>query len=150
MQTIEPDQTPINPGFYQLAYCSMLKEPMSETEIEALVEHAQLNNLSNEVTGLLMIDHTLVVQWIEGRHSTVRKLWDKLQQDPRHHCIVKLLHRNYQEQRIYPDWTMQRVPREEIVAIVRSAKELDDMKLYLPNPWSPAISTLADFLDPPS
>ncbi len=150
MQAIEPDQTQINPGFYQLAYCSILKECMSETKTDLLVEHAQRNNLKNEVTGLLMIDHTLVVQWIEGPRSTVRKLWDKLQLDPRHHCIVQLLHRDYQEQRIYPDWAMQRVPREDIVAIVRSAKELDDMRLYLPNPWSPAISTLADFLDPSS
>ncbi len=146
MHTIQPDYAPINPGFYQLAYCSLLKEPLSTEQIDALVLDAQQRNARNDVTGLLMIDQGIVVQWIEGRRDMVRQLWDKLLMDPRHHCIVQLMHLDFQEQRVYPDWAMQRATRQDIVSIVRSAKELADMQLGLPNPWAGAIAALSTLI----
>ncbi len=148
MKLIQPDHAPIDPGFYQLAYCSVLKKPLSKAQIKALIKHAQESNLRNEVTGVLMIDACVVVQWIEGRRATVRGLWEKLLSDPRHHCIVQLMHRDYQEQRIYPNWAMQSTTRAELVATIQSANDLAQAPIGLPNPWADAIAKLCELIDP--
>jgi Sensors of blue-light using FAD len=148
MQAIEPEQPMRDPGYYQLAYCSILKEAMSPTQLDALVAHAQEANARSGITGLMMIDKGLIVQWIEGRRDVVRGLWDKLLKDPRHYCIVELLHRDFQEQRTYPDWSMQRTTRQDMLAIVHSAREAAQKPFGLPNPWADAIAALCILIDP--
>jgi Sensors of blue-light using FAD len=148
MQLIQPDQPIINPGFYQLVYCSMLKQAFSKDEMKTLITHAQESNLRNKVTGVLMIDGCVVVQWIEGSRTTVRALWAKLLKDTRHHCVVELMHRDYQEQRMYPDWAMQPTTRAELIATVQGAHELALAPIGLPNPWAQAIGKLCDLIDP--
>lgn len=148
MQFIQPDLPIINPGFYQLAYCSILKDAMGQPEIDALVAHAQANNAKHEITGLMMIDQGLIVQWIEGRRSVVRNLWDNLLADPRHYCVVELLHRDFQDHRMYPDWSMRLASRIEMIATVRQAHDLAQAPLGLPNPWAPAITKLCELIDP--
>jgi hypothetical protein len=145
---IDPDLPMRDPGYYQLAYCSLLKVPMTQLELDTLVAHAQETNTRNGLTGLMMIDSGLVVQWIEGRRDVVRGLWDKLLADPRHHCIVELLHRDFQEQRTYPNWSMQRTTRKDMLAIVHSAREAAQSPFGLPNPWADAIAALCILLDP--
>jgi hypothetical protein len=146
--TIDPDQPMQDPGYYQLAYCSILKQEMTTTELDALVAHAQETNARNGLTGLMMIDNGLIVQWIEGRRDAVRGLWDKLLKDPRHYCVVELLHRDFQEQRTYPDWSMQRTTRQDMLAIVHSAREAAQKPFGLPNPWAGAIAALCILIDP--
>ncbi len=148
MHTIQPDQPMRDPGYYQMAYSSVLKKEMTSDELDALVADAQAANVRNDLTGLLMIDKCLVVQWVEGRRSTVRTLWDKIQKDPRHHCIVQLLHRDFQEHRTYPDWAMQMTSRADLLAILHSAREAAVAPFGLPNPWAPAIASLCALIDP--
>jgi Sensors of blue-light using FAD len=145
---IDPDRILPNAGYYQLAYCSILKEPMSPQAMQTLVEKAQISNARSEVTGLMMVDNLLVVQWIEGRRAAVRSLWDKLQTDPRHHCIVQLLHRDFQEQRMYPNWAMQLTSRSDMLAILHDARASANKPFGLPSPWAPAISALCLLIDP--
>ena len=133
------------PYVYQLAYCSLLKVAMSEQALEALVSKAQESNLALGITGMLMMDEGVVVQWIEGDKAQVRALWSKLQRDPRHYCIVELLHRNYQESRLYPDWSMHRASRQEMLQIVHQAR--DQGNYGVPNPWAPAIEKLCELID---
>ena len=148
MHNINPDHTSPPPGYYQLVYCSILKKGMTAQEIDQLVAHAQATNKQNDVTGLLMIDNGLVVQWIEGRRDVVRGLWDKLLRDTRHYCIVELLHRDFQEQRLYPDWSMKPTTRQEMLAIVHSAREAAQSPTGWPNPWADAIGALCILIDP--
>jgi Sensors of blue-light using FAD len=148
MQLIQPDHEPINPGYYQLAYFSLLKEKMSEPDKAEMIAKAQAANMEREVTGVLMIDDTLVVQWIEGRRSVVRELWAKILKDPRHHCIVELMHRDFQETRLYPDWAMHPTTRAELIETVHGARYLAQSPIGLPNPWAGAISKLCELVDP--
>lgn len=149
MLTIEPDKPIHDPGYYQMAYCSIFKQAMTAPEIAALIAQAQTANACNNITGLLMIDDRLVVQWIEGRRDAVRNLWDKILKDPRHYCIVELLHRDFQEKRTYPSWSMQPTTRKDMLAIVHSAREAAQSPIGgPPNPWADAISTLCILLDP--
>jgi Sensors of blue-light using FAD len=146
--TIDPDKPTFDPGYYQLAYCSMLKQTMTQAQLDDLVAQAQAANARNGITGLMMVDDKLVVQWIEGRRDAVRGLWDKLLKDPRHYCIVELLHRDFQEQRTYPDWAMQPTTRKDMLAIVHSAREAAQKPFGLPNPWADAIAALCILIDP--
>lgn len=132
--------------FYQLAYCSVLKQQQDEQMVHDIVIQAQKNNAANNITGMLMIEQGLVIQWLEGKKADVRALWDKLQEDTRHHCMVELLHRNFAKERLFPDWSMQRTTRQEMLAIVHSAREAANSQQ--PTPWAGAIATLCILIDP--
>jgi hypothetical protein len=146
-QTEDDDTAPaIQAGLYQIAYCSVLTHAMDAQQIAHLFAQAQRNNATRHISGLLMIDGLLVIQWLEGDKAVVRALWAKILKDQRHHCIVELLHRDYQKQRLFPDWCMREATRQEMLAIVHNARELSDS--VLPSPWAGAISTLCILLDP--
>jgi hypothetical protein len=131
---------------YQLLYCSVFKAVPSVLDIDALVSKAQSNNLRDGITGMLMLDAGLVIQWLEGPRHAVRALWARLLADPRHHCIVELIHRDYPEQRLFPDWTMRHTSRTDMLAIVRNAHEV--AQLGMPSPWSGALASLTILLEP--
>ena len=148
-QTIQLNQTESENdiGFlYQLAYCSVLTQQLDDAAVQAIVDHAQQNNVANNITGLLMIEQGLVIQWLEGKKSDVRRLWAKLQEDPRHHCLVELLHRDFAETRLFPDWSMQRTTREEMLEIVHGARKQAESSE--PSPWAGAIGTMCLLIDP--
>jgi hypothetical protein len=132
--------------FYQMAYCSILKQQLDAVSVQEIVAQAQRNNLANNITGLLMIEQGLVIQWLEGSKADVRKLWAKLQDDPRHHCIVELLHRNFAQERLFPNWSMQRTSRQEMLEIIHSAREQSERGE--PSPWAGAIATMCILIDP--
>ncbi len=136
----------VQSGLYQMAYCSVLARPLDADEMHLLITQAQRNNQVHHISGMLMVDGLLVIQWLEGRKDEVRALWANILKDPRHGCIVELLHRDYQTQRLFPDWTMRQATREDMIAIVHNARELSHSAL--PSPWANAISVLCILLDP--
>jgi hypothetical protein len=136
----------VQSGLYQMAYCSVLARPLNADELSMLVTQAQRNNQLHHISGMLMVDGLLVIQWLEGSKDQVRTLWANILKDSRHACIVELLHRDYQTQRLFPDWSMRQATREEMMAIVHNARELSDS--VLPSPWASAISVLCILLDP--
>jgi Sensors of blue-light using FAD len=145
----EPSPIPAAAGIYQMAYCSVLVQPLGTLQVDQLVHHAQSYNANYGITGMLMMDNGLVVQWLEGPHDEVRSLWKRLQVDKRHHCVVMLLHRDHQAQRLFPDWTMRLSTRAEMLAIVHNARTAAiSPNNLLPNPWAAAISTLCVLIDP--
>jgi hypothetical protein len=145
----QDDDAPIvrtDRDLYQLLYCSVFKEVPNVLEINALVSNAQSNNLRDGITGMLMLDAGLAIQWLEGPRHAVRALWARLLADPRHHCIVELIHRDYPEQRLFPDWTMRHTSRTDMLAIVRNAHEV--AQLGMPSPWAGALASLTILLEP--
>jgi Sensors of blue-light using FAD len=133
------------PYIYQLAYCSVLTAALPVADRQNLVAKAQQYNLAAGITGLLMMDQSVVVQWLEGDKAAVRKLWGSLQRDTRHHCLVELLHREYQETRLYPNWSMHHATRQEMLEIIHQAR--DQANYGIPNPWEPAIAKLCELID---
>ena len=131
---------------YQMAYCSVLRRDLSEQELKDLVIRAQNKNRAKNITGLLMMEDGLVIQWLEGKKEDVRELWAKLLEDQRHHCIVELTQRHFVTERLFPDWSMQPATRQELVAIVNSARE--QIESGKDTPWAGAIATLCILIDP--
>ena len=132
--------------FYQLAYCSVLKQHMSASAVQDIVDVSQCNNVKNNITGMLLIEQGLVVQWLEGKEADVRALWARLQSDSRHHCLVELLHRSFIKERLFLDWAMHRTTREEMLSIIHGAREQAENSEF--SPWAGAIATMCLLIDP--
>ena len=132
--------------FCQLAYCSVLTQQLGDAEVQAIVDHARQSNVANNITGPLMIEHRLVIQWLEGKKSDVRKLWANLKDGPRHHCLVELLHRDFADTCLLPNWSMQRTTREEMLEIVHGARKQAESSE--PSPWAATIGTMCLLIDP--
>lgn len=140
-------ETPqLDPALYQMAYCSLLTHPLSAHEVRVLITNAQRYNAEHGITGLLMMDGNLVVQWLEGSKTQVRTLWNRLLADSRHHCVVELLHRSYPSKRLFPHWSMRHASRAEMLSIVHTARELSNGDMQ--TPWADAIGALCILLDP--
>jgi Sensors of blue-light using FAD len=131
---------------YQMAYCSVLSQPLDEAALASLVAEAEENNARRNITGTMMIDQGLVIQWLEGAKSDVRALWAKLLEDKRHQCIVELMHRNFADERLFPDWAMQRASRQDMLNIIHGARERAQQGI--PTAWANALSSLCTLLDP--
>ena len=128
----------------QLMYCSLAAQPMSEEDINAIVQKAQVTNPGARITGTLMVHEGVFIQWIEGPRYAVDTLWRKLLKDSRHHCIVKLLVNKDMHERAFAGWTMKRVSRDEMLCMVEEARNL--ALLHTPTPWAPAIDALLTLL----
>lgn len=131
---------------YQLLYCSLASEPMGLLQTAQLLDNACRLNKMDHITGLLMVHDGIYVQWLEGPTLAVTELWARLRRDKRHHCVVKLLENREAEERSCPDWSMRKVTRDELLAIVRDA---DKENRALHNSWGSAVHVLRELLEQP-
>jgi Sensors of blue-light using FAD len=138
---------PEEEGLFRLVYCSVSVEPITEALAQSILEQARRYNDQHEITGLLMADHKLFVQLLEGPVKEVKALFAKIAQDPRHRCVVELLRQPNVLERQYPNWSMAwgRASRDEIRAVVEDAKS--DLQSGKFTPWAPAVSLLSVLLD---
>ncbi len=133
---------------HRMAYCSVAKPELLLGGVPAMREilrHASAANASNGITGVLLMDRNLIDQWLEGSRSAVRELWAKLQRDPRHHCIVELVQDSEAGERLFPDWGMGQATREEMVLLVRQARNAAAQQKS--SVWLPAMELLCELLE---
>ena len=76
---------------YAICYVSTASETLSKTEILSMLRAIKINNNANDIEGILINSGSNFFQLIEGEKSKVRNLYSKIQQDPRHHHIIKIL-----------------------------------------------------------
>jgi hypothetical protein len=92
-------------SFFHLVYLSSARQGWGKSQLRALLEHARGKNFSLGVTGLLLHQEGRFLQVLEGEERVVRRLFDTIQADPRHHGCVSLLEENIAA-RQYPQWPM--------------------------------------------
>jgi hypothetical protein len=131
----------------QIAYCSVAKALPIEQNWQQLIAQFQRNNQKQGITGLMMVDANLIIQWIEGEPAAVDALWARIEHDARHHCIVPLVERVAQE-RLFADWGLRKASRNEMLAIVREARKLAQDQSAADQPWEHALATLSILIDP--
>ncbi len=132
------------PDLSRLAYCSVLTSDLTPDAIASLIGQAQHNNAQSGITGQLMIDQNLVIQWIEGPKVAIDSLWQRLQADTRHHCLVQLLHAANAPERVFAAWAMRRATRQEMIELIKQAQ----MLAATAGPWSAAIGILRELVEP--
>lgn len=88
-----------------LVYVSTASEPMNEPDLAALLAQARERNERNDITGMLLYKDRRFIQLLEGHEEHVKKIFDSIKRDDRHHD-VQLLWFRYAQYREFPDWTM--------------------------------------------
>ena len=78
------------PGLYEILYCSEVAPEQPSTIVPDILTGARASNLRLDVTGVLIFDGQYFLQLIEGESETVRALMNRIENDPRHHTVLRL------------------------------------------------------------
>jgi Sensors of blue-light using FAD len=132
----------------QIAYCSIAVPGVLSLCIADWVAQANAETELPSISGMLMWEGRLMIHWLEAPPAQLEALWVKIQNDAGQHCLVPLLRRRHVVQRLFATWQMHAASRNEMMAIVREAKEQASHTGSHDPEWQHAISTLSILLDP--
>jgi hypothetical protein len=90
---------------YHLAYISHACSPFSETELVSLLQKFREANKVTGITGMLIYLQERFIQVLEGDHSAIKRLYNKIEKDPIHKKVSILLEGD-SEERIFKNWSM--------------------------------------------
>ena len=76
-----------------------------QRDMEDILKTSQKNNVSAQLTGILIKNDKFFIQLLEGDSKSVEKMYTKISKDRRHKSIRKLLEYKSKE-RIFPRWSM--------------------------------------------
>ncbi len=89
---------------YQVLYRSQALFPFSDADLQALLDQSRAFNAAHGITGLLLYSTGQFVQVLEGDHATVRALYARIQQAPRHARVETV--REELAPRAFTAWSM--------------------------------------------
>jgi hypothetical protein len=94
-----------------IVYMSRAVRPLTDQELQDLLNQCRHENAQHEVTGVLFYSHGNIAQLIEGDPETLEPLFEKIARDGRHSHVRKLIDKPIKE-RSFPDWSMAFHPIE--------------------------------------
>jgi hypothetical protein len=133
------------PDLSSLVYCSVANESLNRAEFQRMLARARPKNAKLGITGALMTDAPLIVQYLEGPRAAVEALWAQISADTRHGCVVKLRQENGLQGRTFGEWDMYQADRAELRGIVREAEAAYEQAQA--HPWLGAVRALSFMLD---
>lgn len=92
----------------QLVYVSQATRKMSPADLAAIQDTAKNNNAPLDVTGSLFYNGGWFLQVLEGPVSTLDKLYQKIELDPRHKNS-RVLYNEPAKFRTFPRWSMNMI-----------------------------------------
>ncbi len=92
-------------SIYKLVYVSSASLPVTNKEMYDLLEKSRQNNFRLEITGILLCYEDNFFQLLEGDKETVKSLYAKISDDPRHRGILRIFSETTSE-REFPKWSM--------------------------------------------
>ncbi|MBD2769124.1 BLUF domain-containing protein [Hymenobacter sp. BT664] len=96
---------PSAPPVYQVLYRSTATSHLTNQELLALLEQARRYNVAHQITGLLLYSEGQFVHAIEGQEDIIKSLFERIQQDPRHHRIETVTE-GWWPARRFGEWSM--------------------------------------------
>lgn len=109
---------------YTLCYVSKALNNIQPSKIEEIFTITQKNNSQKNIAGILMYGMGDFFQVLEGDKNTIEDLYeDHIKKDPRHDEIFEIIRRPTQKP-IFKEYS-------SLFTIVRTKKQLDDIKSYL-------------------
>jgi hypothetical protein len=131
----------------QMIYISQATRKMSTSDLHEILKIAQDNNQSIDVTGSLFYNGGWFLQVLEGPTDTLKKLYNKIEKDPRHKNS-RIIYDEPARFRTFTRWTMNMTNLEdrqadkydELVEVIEAAKT--DRKI---GSASPAVTLLKIF-----
>jgi Sensors of blue-light using FAD len=94
---------------YHLVYTSAAIIPLKKYDLLNLLNTCRNRNLENGITGMLIYIEGNFIEAIEGEESTVKRLFNLIENDYRHHNVITLFEEEFENQdnsRSFPDWSM--------------------------------------------
>lgn len=88
-----------------LVYASRAARHYNDRDLIDLLREARANNASLGITGMLLHVEGSFFQVLEGPPETVRTLYERIERDPGHAPVVKLIDEPISE-RAFADWQM--------------------------------------------
>ncbi len=133
-----------SPALSCILYCSVAAQQIDEELASDLLATARRNNIRLGITGHLMADDGLFVQYLEGPTAAVSAVFAKISDDRRHRCVTLLHAQDRLAQRVYPEWTMGfgRVSRESLLGVVDAATQAAPRDSH----WAQALPVLTRLL----
>jgi hypothetical protein len=110
------------PLLYNLVYCSRASPGIDDAAVDRIIATAQRNNPVHGITGLLVFGSGIFFQWLEGPRDNVTRLMLNLRADARHGSVVQLSENEEVRERLFPDWSMERVAAEHIRDVLVDAQ----------------------------
>ncbi len=96
-------------GCYSIVYVSTAIASLSEAALLRLLRHARHTNQQAGITGVLMYGGGQFLQVLEGCPAAVRRLYARIEADPRHSHLEKLADGPL-PRREFTDWHMSFAP----------------------------------------
>ena len=91
---------------HYMIYTSTATELMSEDQLKDLLEKARSNNMTRNISGMLLYSNGVFMQVLEGDNKAdLDQLYQQIEQDRRHHGIIHLT-AGKTENRQFPEWSM--------------------------------------------
>lgn len=88
-----------------LIYSSVATKAFSDEELFSLLAKSRLNNQRDQLTGLLLYYDMGFMQVLEGAEAAVSETFQRIERDPRHRNILKII--SFQSQdRTFTNWSM--------------------------------------------
>ncbi len=114
----------------RIVYLSTATKLMSDAELMDVLRVSRGNNTRDEVTGLLLYQGGNFIQLLEGKADAVATVYARVEKDPRHHSVLRMLDGESTE-RLFPDWSMAFRPaggvtaqqRQEIAEFIAKAPQ---------------------------
>ena len=99
-------ETTAEQDLVQVVYTSSARSrQMSVDEVKSILRASRLNNTSKAITGLLLYRDGSFAQFLEGPADAVDGLYDKIERDPRHHGVIRVLRQSVTK-RDFREWSM--------------------------------------------
>ena len=90
---------------FYLIYVSHAADGLKSSDLHDILNKAHEVNANLGITGLLLYKNKRFMQLIEGQEDTVRGLYQKILQDPRHRDLI-VLQEDTEPERQFPEWSM--------------------------------------------
>jgi hypothetical protein len=94
-----------------IVYMSRAVRPLSDQDLQELLDQCRRDNALHNVTGVLFYSHGNIAQLIEGDPTIIEPLFEKISHDGRHSNVTKLVNKPIPS-RSFADWSMAFHPLE--------------------------------------
>jgi Sensors of blue-light using FAD len=94
-----------------IVYISRAVHPLSDADLQNLLDQSRHDNARNGITGILFYSHGNIAQLFEGESDTADALFERIAVDGRHSHVRKLIDRPITA-RSFSDWSMAFHPLE--------------------------------------
>lgn len=105
-------------GLYHIIYASRATKEFTKEELLQLLDVAKENNKLVDVTGMLLYCEGSFLQLIEGELAQLKKLYNRIEKDPRHDNTTRIVEEPIEERR-FDNWSMgfKGISKDEFLSI---------------------------------